>query len=266
MLCWVLATYDNALRIQCTRQRCQLALNTRRIAAFNPSCASVITNFKPRRPRRARLLRNPDQNVSASDGPICSPTISRLPSVFTATAIIAATQTCDLLIPLSPIACTNSSTRRVETPPIYASWITPISAFSETFRASRNDGKKLPCRNFRDPQLKRPQPGVEHPFAVTVAPGRALTTALVVPRTDQTIDISLRQQLQHRPRHGSQEIAVTGLQQLGQRQSLLGHRILSRSWLKLRNSTLADRSDGHPRLHRNAISGVAPNLHHVRGR
>jgi hypothetical protein len=36
--------------------------------------------------------------------------------------------------------------------------------------------------------------------------------------------------------------------------------------LKLRNSTLADRSDGHPRLHRNAISGVAPNLHHVRGR
>ncbi len=50
-------------------------------------------------------------------------------------------ETCDLLIPLSPIACTSSSTRRAETPPIHASWITAISAFSETLRASRNGGK-----------------------------------------------------------------------------------------------------------------------------
>jgi hypothetical protein len=50
-------------------------------------------------------------------------------------------ETCDLLIPDSPIACTSSSTRRVDTPPIQASWITPISAFSDTFRASRNGGK-----------------------------------------------------------------------------------------------------------------------------
>jgi hypothetical protein len=39
------------------------------------------------------LLRKVDQKVSASDGPMCRPTISRLPSVFTATAIIAATET-----------------------------------------------------------------------------------------------------------------------------------------------------------------------------
>lgn len=76
-----------------TRQRCHVAANTRRIAAFSPSCASEITSFTPRKPRRAKLLRKPDQNVSASDGPMCSPTISRLPSVFTATAIIAATET-----------------------------------------------------------------------------------------------------------------------------------------------------------------------------
>ena len=50
-------------------------------------------------------------------------------------------ETCDLPIPLRPIACTRSSTRRVETPPIHASWITAINAFSETFRASRNGGK-----------------------------------------------------------------------------------------------------------------------------
>jgi hypothetical protein len=36
------------------------------------------------------------------------------------------------------------------------------------------------------------------------------------------------------------------LQKLGQRQSLLGHRILHRSGLKSRNSTLADGSDDHP--------------------
>ena len=42
--------------------------------------------------------------------------------------------TCDLLIPDSPIACT-SSTRRIDTPPIQVSWSTAISAFSELLRA-----------------------------------------------------------------------------------------------------------------------------------
>jgi hypothetical protein len=55
--------------------------------------------------------------------------------------VLHSLETCDLLIPLKPIACTRSSTRRVETPPIQASWITATSAFSETFRASRNGGK-----------------------------------------------------------------------------------------------------------------------------
>ena len=50
-------------------------------------------------------------------------------------------ETCDLLIPDSPIACTRSSIRRVDTPPIQASWITAISAFSELLRASKNGGK-----------------------------------------------------------------------------------------------------------------------------
>src|SRR5215831_13715175 len=66
------------------------APNTRRIAALRPSCASEITSFTPRSPRRARLLRKVDQKVSASDGPMCSPTISRRPSLLAATAIIIA--------------------------------------------------------------------------------------------------------------------------------------------------------------------------------
>jgi hypothetical protein len=36
-----------------------------------------------------------------------------------------------LLMPDSPSACTRSSTRRVDTPPIQASWVTAISALSE---------------------------------------------------------------------------------------------------------------------------------------
>src|ERR1700741_1101489 len=64
---------------------------------------------------------------------------------------------------------------------------------------------------------------------MAIAPGRALTTAFVAPGADQTLDIGLHQQLEHRLRHSSQEITVTSLlQQLRQRQSLLGHRILSR--------------------------------------
>src|SRR5215472_9882990 len=64
MLCCVLGTWARALRIQCTRQRCQLAPNTRRIAALSPSCASEITSFTPRSPRRAKLLRKVDQGLS----------------------------------------------------------------------------------------------------------------------------------------------------------------------------------------------------------
>jgi len=44
-------------------------------------------------------------------------------------------------MPERPMAWTRSSTRRVETPPIHASWMTATSAFSLTFRGSRKGGK-----------------------------------------------------------------------------------------------------------------------------
>src|SRR5437660_565412 len=40
-----------------------------------------------------------------------------------------------------PIACTDRSTRRVETPPTQTSWITATRAFSEVLRGSRRGGK-----------------------------------------------------------------------------------------------------------------------------
>src|SRR5512144_2430152 len=93
MVCWPFGTCASALRVQCTRQRCQVAPRTRTIAAFNPSWASEITSLMPVRPRPFTLFRKSDQKTSASDGPMCRPTISRRPSVLTATAIIAATET-----------------------------------------------------------------------------------------------------------------------------------------------------------------------------
>jgi len=50
-------------------------------------------------------------------------------------------ETVDLEMPVMPMAWTSSSTRRVLTPPIYASWITATSAFSTILRGSRKPGK-----------------------------------------------------------------------------------------------------------------------------
>jgi hypothetical protein len=47
-------------------------------------------------------------------------------------------------MPARPIAWTNSSTRRVERPPIQAAWIAVTSAFSAVLRASRKGGKYEP--------------------------------------------------------------------------------------------------------------------------
>ena len=136
--------------------------------------------------------------------------ISRRPSVLTATAIIAATETMrppsrtlqiggvepqirplaldrpveegvdpliDVLaqletwlfeMPLSPIACTSSSTRRVDTPPIQASWITVTSAFSAVLRGSRNGGKYEPLAQLGDAQLQRAEARVEAAVAIAV--------------------------------------------------------------------------------------------------
>ena len=67
--------------------------STRAVAALMPSCASLTTSFTPPSPRRTRSRRNSVQNGSASDAPIAKPKTSRLPSVFTPTAMVTATDT-----------------------------------------------------------------------------------------------------------------------------------------------------------------------------
>lgn len=68
-----------------------VASKTRAMAALRPVWASLMTSLTPPRPRARRELRNSVQNVSASDGPMPRPMISRRPSVLAATAIMAAT-------------------------------------------------------------------------------------------------------------------------------------------------------------------------------
>jgi sRNA-binding protein len=120
---------------------------------------------------------------------------------------------------------------------------------------------------FRDAQLQCAEPGVERAVAVTVAPGGPLAVALVTPGADQPLDIGLHQQLQHRLCHGSQKISLTSLlQQLGQYQSLFGHRVLLRFRLKSHNSTLADRPDGHLNSAAEHTPRTVLKLHHLRGR
>src|SRR6202047_3119932 len=65
--------------MKCTRQRCQVAPRTLTMAAFRPSCASEITSFAPRKPRRAKLRRNSTQNGSAPRWPPGLPGPSRAP-------------------------------------------------------------------------------------------------------------------------------------------------------------------------------------------
>lgn len=50
-------------------------------------------------------------------------------------------ETCDFEMPVRPMAWTRSSTRRVDTPAIQASWMTATSAFSVVRRGSRKGGK-----------------------------------------------------------------------------------------------------------------------------
>ena len=45
----LLPAWASALRMKCTRQRCQVARNTRATAALMPSCASEITSLTPAR-------------------------------------------------------------------------------------------------------------------------------------------------------------------------------------------------------------------------
>jgi len=90
-----------------------------------------------------------------------------------------------------------------------------------------------PLAQLRDAQLERSEARVEAALAVAVAVIEPIGAALVPAGADQPFDIGFHQDLQHCLRHGSQEIAVAALlQQLGQRHSVIGHRVLGQLGVK----------------------------------
>ena len=108
-----------------------------------------------------------------------------------------------------------------------------------------------PLAQLGDAQLERAEARVEAALAIAVAVIEPIAAALVPAGADQPFDIGFHQDLQHRLRHGSQEIAVAALlQQLNQRHSVVGHRVLGRLGVKRCNSTLADLPGDHLSLTR----------------
>jgi hypothetical protein len=125
-------------------------------------------------------------------------------------------------------------------------------------------------------RLSVPSRGVEAAVTVAIAVIEPIGAALVAAGADQTFDSSFHQNLQYRLRYGSQEISLAALlQQLDQRRSLIGPRVLGQFGVKRCNSTLANLPGDHPSLTRAPSSmywGIAlgarspPNFHHDRGR
>ena len=115
-----------------------------------------------------------------------------------------------LLIPASPIACTRSSTRRVETPPTQASWITATSAFSDGLARLEERREVAALPQLRDAQLQAAKPRVQRPVAVAVAVGLPLAGPLVASGADQAFHVGLHQQLHHGLGHAAQEVAIAG--------------------------------------------------------
>jgi hypothetical protein len=169
-----------------------------------------------------------------------------------------------------PRAWTKSSTRRVETPAIQASWMTAASAFGHLARLDeRREVGALP--ELGDPELKRPQAGIERAGAVAVAvvdPGFA---ARVLGGAAQTLDLELHQPLQGQLGHGFEEVAVVGLLQ---GHAVVGHRgapVRSRGQRDLRPGSMVTASPraGAGRRQtrwRSLRRAPAPKFHHLRGR
>ena len=109
-------------------------------------------------------------------------------------------------MPESPIACAISSTRRVDTPPIQASWMTATDAFP-SFCASRT-AEVAAGPQLRDLEIERAKPRVERAVAVAVAPVQPIGGPFVPASADQPLDVGLHQQLQDALGHSTQKVTV----------------------------------------------------------
>jgi hypothetical protein len=75
--------------------------------------------------------------------------------------------------------------------------------------------------------LQAAETRIKCPISIAVTVGLAITGSFVTTGTDHAFHIGLHQQLRYGLGHAAQKIAISGFgQQLGQRKSILGHRVL----------------------------------------
>jgi hypothetical protein len=135
------------------------------------------------------------------------------------------------------MACTSSSTRRVDTPPIpFASGLEPVATRWLTLDHGHQCLLRgLPCLEkarevaalpqLRHPQVQRAQTGIESALSIPVAPRRAVAAAFMPASADQALDIGLHDQLKDGLGDAAKEVSLIVLgQQLGQVHVGLGHR------------------------------------------
>src|SRR5215204_5058962 len=213
-----------------TRQRCQVAWSTLLTAALMPSWASEITSLTPRKPRRASLRRNAVQNVSASEGPMSRPRISRRPSPLTPTATITATETMrlfDQLVDRSgrdalDVGLLDHRGERL---------------FGHPPRL-QEPGEVAALAQLGDAQLDHAGARLPDAVAIAVGLGKPIGALLAEAGASQASDFQLHQPLSGKADHLAQQIGVGGLlHKRAQVHHLVGHRwFLESGWC--RNPTL----------------------------
>src|SRR6516162_9633294 len=106
-------------------------------------------------------------------------------------------------MPLRPIACTSSSTRRVRdtADPGLLDHRDQRLLGSLARLEERREVRSL--TQLGDAQLQRAEARVQTPLAISVAVIEPVSAALVTAGADQAFDIGLHQNLQHRLSHGS---------------------------------------------------------------
>jgi hypothetical protein len=135
------------------------------------------------------------------------------------------------------MACTSSSTRRVETPlipfasglePVAIRWLTLDHGHQRLLRglAGLEEAREVAAlTQLRHPEVQRAKAGVERALSISVAPGRAFAAAFVTAGADQALHIGFHDQLQHSLGDAAQEVALIVLgQKLGQVHGCFGHR------------------------------------------
>src|SRR5260221_4399817 len=129
-----------------------------------------------------------------------------------------------------PIACTRSSTERVEMPWMYASWMTAVRApeLVEGLRHPPGFQKTREVRalaQLRDAQLDVAGPRLPVPVTVAIALGQSLERPFAMDSAGQPLNFQLHQPLSGKADHVTKHIGIgVLLKQRTKRHHLIGHR------------------------------------------